>query len=116
MARDSCNGCGMQLNSEDIICPKCDEHRFAKNHGQTLSIDIAHGRQTLAQAETQLDGAIDQAIQEQFGKLKIIVGRGLIREEIGRSLDAAKWQGRIRDYQPERNNQGAYIIQMQLPL
>lgn len=112
MPKNSCNNCGMLLNPEQQNCPKCDEHRCAKNHKQTLSVDIAHGRQTLAQAEQQLDQAIENAIAEQFGNLKIIVGRGLIREEIRRSLDAAQWQNRIRDYQPEKNNQGAYIIQM----
>lgn len=112
MPKDSCHNCGMSIQPEELHCPKCDEHRYAKNHKQTLSIDIAHGRRTLAQAEQQLDQAIENAIAEQFGYLKIIVGRGLIREEIHRSLDAAQWQGQIREYQPEKNNLGAYIIQM----
>jgi len=112
VADDSCTNCGMLLNPENTNCPKCDEHRYAKNRKLTLSIDIAHARQTLAQAEQQLDQAIEQAMTEQFGNLKIIVGRGLIRDEIHRSLDAAQWQNRIRDYQPEKYNQGAYVIQM----
>ena len=112
MPKDSCNNCGMLIQPEELHCPKCDHHRYTKNHKKTLSIDIAHGRQTLAQAEQQLDQAIEKAIAEQFGKLKLIVGRGLIRGEIRHSLDAAQWQDRIREYQPEKNNLGAYIIQM----
>jgi len=51
MPKDSCNNCGMLIQPEELHCPKCDEHRYTKNHKKTLSIDIAHGRQTLAQAE-----------------------------------------------------------------
>ena len=102
----------MQLGTEDIHCPKCDEHRYAKNRTKTLVVDIAHNRQRLEQAEFQLDKAIDQAIAENFGALKVIVGGGIIRQEIPKSLDAALWQKRIGDYQPEDKNAGAYIIQL----
>lgn len=103
----------MALTPEDIHCPKCDEHRYAKNRNKTFNVDIAHNMQTLIQAEQQLDNAIRQAREEKFGKLKIIVGRGIIRQEIRRSLDAALWQNRIRDYHPEEGNDGAYILRLQ---
>ena len=115
MATSTCHHCGMQLDSEQLHCPKCDTGRYAQNHTQTLVVDIAHNRQSLAQSEAQLDQAIKQARQEEFSALKIIVGRGLIRQEIRRSLDTALWQNRIRDFQSEPNNPGAYIIQMIKP-
>jgi hypothetical protein len=100
----------MHMTPQDIHCPKCDEHRYAQNRKKTLSIDIAHDMQTLIQAEQQFDAAIRQAREEQYGKLKLIVGRGRIRQEIRRSLDTAQWQNRIRSYKPEDNNDGAYIL------
>ena len=105
----------MQLKAEALNCPKCDTHRYAHNRTKTLIVDIAHNRQSLAQSELQLDRAIEQAQQQEFGALKIIVGRGLIQQEIRRSLDTAQWQNRIRDFQSEPNNPGAYIIQMIKP-
>ena len=105
----------MQMSPEEMHCAKCDQHRFAKNRGKTLRIDIAHNRQKLHQAEYQLDRAIDQANTEKFSTLKIIVGRGLIRDEIRRSLDNALWQKRIKDYRLEEHNAGAYILKMHQP-
>jgi DNA-nicking Smr family endonuclease len=102
----------MVLAPEDVHCPKCDEHRYAKNRNKTFSVDIAHNMQTVAQAEQQLDNAIRKARDEKFGRLKIIVGRGIIQTEIRRSLDAAQLQNRIRDYRVEENNEGAYLIRM----
>ncbi|MBT5332235.1 MAG: hypothetical protein HOL48_10700 [Porticoccaceae bacterium] len=113
MARDECDNCGMRLTPEDTHCPKCDEHRYAKNAKKTFSVDIAHNLQTVSQAEQQLDIAIREARDQQFGKLRVVVGRGIIRREIRRSLDTAVWQHRIRDYQVEENNEGAYILRLE---
>ena len=109
-----CDNCGMALSPQDIHCPKCDEHRYAKNRKQSFSVDIAHDMQTVAQAEQQLDDALRKARKEKFGSLKIIVGRGIIRKEIRRTLDTAQWQNRIRDYQVEKHNEGAYLIRLNL--
>lgn len=113
MSKQECDNCGMLLTPEDIHCPKCDEHRYAKNKKKTSSVDIAHNLQTVAQAEQQLDIAIREARDQQFGKLRVVVGRGIIRKEIQRSLDTAVWQQRIRDYQVEEHNEGAYILRLE---
>lgn len=113
MPASECYNCGMILLPDDVHCPKCDEHRYAKNHKKTHSVDIAHNLQTVAQAEQQLDMAIRRAREQQFGKLRVVVGRGIIQKEIRRSLDAAQWQNRIRDYQVEPGNEGAYLLRLQ---
>lgn len=112
MISEPCDNCGMLLSPEDIHCPKCDTHRYAKNRKRMLSVDIAHNMQTLEQAEQQLDNAIREARKKQFGKLRVIVGRGIIRKEIRLSLDTAQWQQRIRSYQTEPYNEGAYILHL----
>lgn len=107
-----CANCGMDVAGALHYCPKCDVPRYAHNRRKVLSADIAHDGQTLADAERQLDALLRQAAIQNFGRVRIITGRGLISQEILRTLDAALWQERIREYRHEEHNPGALIIQM----
>lgn len=113
MADWQCSQCGMELPGGEQTCPKCDTARFAENRRQTLVADIAHDGQTLQDAERQLDQLLRQARLENYGRIRLITGRGLIHQEVDRWLDAALWQERISDYRAEANNPGAILISIE---
>ena len=107
-----CGNCGMEIPAVEQSCPKCDTTRFSENRRQTLVADIAHDGQTLADAEHMLDRLLRQAALENYGRIRLITGRGLIHREVDRWLDAALWQDRISDYRAEDHNPGAILISM----
>jgi len=78
-----CHSCGMYIDESLSECPKCDAGVYAHNHAETITVDIAHNRQSVAQASTQFYDALESATLQQFGKLRIIVGSGLIKNDIG---------------------------------
>lgn len=93
-------------------CPKCDYGIFEQNRGKTFSRDIAHNHQTIEQATREFYSALDRARSESYGQLRLIVGGGLIKEEVGQLLETEKWRGNIQRYELEHPNTGAYLIRL----
>jgi predicted ATP-dependent serine protease len=107
-----CHQCGMSYSSASDRCPKCDYGRFEHNKSQRMVVDIAHNRQTVDIATQQFYEALDRAKRELFFELEVIVGGGLINEEIAHLLETEVWRETIRNYRQEPHNRGAYILRL----
>lgn len=107
-----CEYCGMQFETEQLRCPKCDQNVYEPNAKRTLEVDIAHQRQTIDMATEQFYQALEEAQQHNYGKLRLIVGGGKINAEIGKLIDAEVWRENIISGQHEAYNNGAYILRL----
>src|SRR5690554_3654867 len=85
-----CLHCGMRVTvayadyeeSLALVCPKCDGRLFRQSDGSVLTRDIAHGGETVVEALAKLDDSLEQAWRGYCRALRVIVGGGLIREEV----------------------------------
>jgi len=107
-----CFQCGMNYPDNEKRCPKCDFGRFEQNRGAMTSVDIAHNLQTVDQATQEFYSALAQAKRDCYSELEIIVGGGLINQEISKILDAEVWKNSIKKYWQEPHNRGAYILKL----
>lgn len=102
----------MGFDPESGRCPKCDFGIYEQNRKLTYTRDIAHSRQTVEQATHQFYVAMEIARQQEYGNLRLIVGGGLIKAEVGQLLETEKWRGNIQRFELERPNTGAYLIKL----
>ena len=93
-------------------CPKCDFGVTEQNRKQIFTQDIAHQRQTLAQASAEFYSVLETARNNNFGYVRLIVGGGRIKQEIGALLETEKWRGNIQSFELERPNTGAYLVKL----
>jgi len=103
----------MQFSENQPNCPKCDYGRYDQNQNQRLTKDIAHNMQTVHQATQECYDALAKAKREKYGELRLVVGGGLINQEIGRVLEAEKWKNQLKSFEYEKFNNGAYLIRFQ---
>jgi hypothetical protein len=115
-----CLSCGMrhQQRAPDIadrqrdpLCIKCDSPIFGLSDGSTVTVDIAHQRETVLQAiekfEQNLNGVWKQTHAQ---NLRLIVGGGLIRDAVLAELFFKKSRGTVLDFSEE--NRGAVLIRI----
>lgn len=102
----------MGFSASQRQCPKCDYGRFDQNRSETLSVDIAHNRQTINQATEQFYRALAQAKQENYQQLRVVVGGALINREIASILEGEHWRKQFRSFAQEPGNPGAFIIRL----
>lgn len=107
-----CANCGMTYEADLDNCPKCDFGKYEQNLTNTLTRDIAHNRQTVRLAEQEFYRAIEDAKQQGYGRLRLIVGGGIIREETQNLLDTAVWQKNITGFEIEHPNKGAFLVRL----
>ena len=107
-----CLNCGMHVGGHDTTCPKCDNDLTSQHNGSTVTIDIAHQGETVREAMRKLDAAIDRESQGYAQYLRVVVGTGLIREEVTGTLYARARSGRVADVEPEPGNRGAILIKL----
>ena len=93
------------------VCPKCDEVIAEQTDNSTRTMDIAHHGETRAEAVAKLHREIAAAATNPARYLRLIVGTGLIRDEISAELEACLRLGKIRRYRPEDRNPGAFLIE-----
>lgn len=93
-------------------CPKCDSDLAAQTDGSVLHADIAHQRETIPVALHKLQQALDEARSGHASAIRLVVGRGLIRDELHRQLSWLKHSGEILDYDHDDGNTGAIVIQL----
>lgn len=105
-----CPECGMVIDITLTTCPKCDFNLRLINRDKTIMVDIAHHHETVEQAIEKLNDFITKAKDENYGHLKIIVGNGLIREEIKRLLPYYQEIGKISGYTTDGFNRGAFNL------
>jgi hypothetical protein len=102
----------MGVDGNVTHCPKCDSELALQTDGSVLHADIAHQRETLPIALHKLQQALDEARAGHARAIRLVVGRGLIRDEIHRHLSWLKHTGEVLDYDHDEGNAGAIVIQL----
>ena len=93
-----------------LNCSKCDENLYLQHDGRVLSRDIAHGRETVARALEKLDELLLDGWRGYYRGVRIVVGGGLIRDEVLGQLRYYRERGTVRAYREDRPNRGAIVV------
>jgi hypothetical protein len=93
-----------------LNCVKCDENLYLQHDGRLLSRDIAHGHETVVRALEKLEGLLLEGWRGYYRGVRIIVGGGLIREEVLRQLAYYRQRGTVRAYREDSPNRGAIVV------
>ena len=107
-----CLQCGMKVDSGIRYCPKCDNDLSSQTDGSTVTIDIAHHGEKIRDAQRKLASSIVQTQQGLAATLRIVVGGGLIREQVISDLVTFEHRGDIRGFNIEGHNPGAILVSL----
>jgi hypothetical protein len=119
MAERRCLHCGMvataprfDLDSAPphLRCAKCDEDLYAQHDGKFLTRDIAHGRETVSRALEKLDALLLDGWRGYWYGVRVVVGGGLIRDEVLGQLRYYRERGIVRSYREDSPNRGAIVV------
>lgn len=105
-----CLDCGMSIGGRIKYCPKCDADLMAQTDGSVLTVDIAHHGERVHEAMRKLDGIIAEAKHGYTHSIRLIVGRGLIRDEVQACLAGWQRSRKIRDFGFDNGNEGVIAI------
>jgi hypothetical protein len=94
------------------FCDKCDSPLFQQSDGSTLTIDIAHHRETVAQALQKLESALTEGWHGYASQVRLIVGGGVIREAVLAELYFQQSKNRILNFIEEGGNRGAVLVRI----
>ena len=108
-----CQFCGMSLFNTSKTCPKCDSDIEDHYHSSTLTVDVAHNKETVKQAIDKLYQVIERNQIMKHRQIRIIVGSKLIKEEVMNELEALKRRKAIFDFGIDGKNSGAFLIRME---
>jgi hypothetical protein len=92
-----------------LRCSKCDENLYLQHDGRFLTRDIAHGRETVARALEKLDELLLDGWRGYYRGVRIVVGGGLIRDEVLGQLRYYRERGVVRAYREDSPNRGAIV-------
>lgn len=92
-----------------LRCKKCDADLYRQHDGSTISRDIAHHRETVAAALAKLDELLLEAWRGYCRSVRIVVGGGLIRDEVLGQLRYYRERGLVREYGEDGRNRGAIL-------
>lgn len=107
-----CLECGMLIDRRQRRCPKCDNRLDLQTDGSTITIDIAHHGERVRDALQKMNHAIRDT-KGGFAKyLRLVVGTGVIREEVEISLREAEHRRQIVRFDVEGRNPGAFLVQL----
>lgn len=107
-----CLNCGMQVSHESRTCPKCDNVLDLQHDGSTITVDIAHAGERLSEALQKMQSEIDFARKGVAMRIRLVVGSGLIRDEVLLRLRDLEFRGDILDFESEPNNAGAVLVRL----
>ncbi len=93
-------------------CSKCDSPLLQQSDGSTLTVDIAHQRESVSQALDKFEAALDEAWQSHARQLRLVVGGGVIREEVLAELEFKRRQGTVLDFFEEAPHRGAVLARI----
>jgi len=108
----ACLDCGMDVANSAAHCPKCDAELALQTDGSILHADIAHQHETISVALAKLQQVLDEARGGHARAIRLVVGRGLIRDEVQRNLSWLKLSGEVLDFDHDDGNTGAILIQL----
>ena len=106
----TCLDCGMQVPDDIRRCPKCDNQLDRQSDGSTVTIDIAHHGERVADALRKLDRDIKETKKGVAANLRLIVGSGSIRDAVLARLTDYERRGVIITHQLEGKNAGAILV------
>ena len=107
-----CLECGMSVSETMIYCPKCDNALNLQHDGSTITVDIAHQGERVSEALRKMQSEIDLARKGVAMCIRLVVGSGLIRDEVLLALRDLKFRGDIRDFDLESANVGAVLVRL----
>jgi hypothetical protein len=93
-----------------LWCPKCDQNLYLQSNGSCLTRDIAHQRETIVRALDKLDALLLEGWCGNYQTIRIIVGGGVIREQVLGQLHYHQQQGRLLACREESPNKGAILV------
>ena len=97
------------------LCAKCDLPLWSQSDGSTLTIDIAHQRETVQQALVKFNDALNRCWQQSHAaQLRLIVGGGVIRDAALGELFFLRSKGTVLDFSEE--SRGAVLVKVRAPL
>ena len=107
-----CLDCGMSFSEDTRYCPKCDNALEHQHDGSTITVDIAHDGERVSEALRKMQSEIDLARKGVVMCIRLVVGSGLIRDEVLLALRDLKFRGDIKDFDPESFNAGAVLVRL----
>jgi len=107
-----CLNCGMSVSATLSSCPKCDNALNLQHDGSTITVDIAHQGERVSEALRKMQREIDLARQGVAMSIRLVVGSGLIREEVLLALRDLKFRGDIIEFDSESSNGGAVLVRL----
>ena len=107
-----CQFCGMSIFNTSKMCPKCDSNIKDQYHSSTLTVDVAHNKETVKQAIDKLYQVIERNQILKHRQIRIIVGSKMIRDEVMNELEALKRGKAILGFEMDGKNSGALLIRM----
>lgn len=92
-------------------CAKCDSPLWSLSDGSTLTGDIAHQHETVAEAQRKFHRLLERAWAESYARsLRLIVGGGTIRDAVLAELHYLRQQGAVLEYKDE--NRGVIRVRI----
>lgn len=107
-----CLECGMSVDDEMDYCPKCDNALNLQHDGSTITVDIAHQGERVSEALDKMQREIDSARKGIARSIRLIVGSGLIRDEVLLMLRDLKFRGDVKSFESESYNAGAVLVRL----
>jgi hypothetical protein len=92
-----------------LNCPKCDQNLYLQHDGRFLTRDIAHHHETVARALEKLSALLLEGWRGYYRGVRIVVGGGLIREEVLEQMRYYRERGIVREYREDSPNRGAIV-------
>ena len=107
-----CLDCGMSVSETMPYCPKCDNALNLQHDGSTVTVDIAHQGERVSEALQKMQSEIDLARKGVAKCIRLVVGSGLIRDEVLLELRDLSFRGDILGFEPESFNAGAVMVRL----
>ncbi len=105
-----CLDCGMSFSENTRYCPKCDNALDLQHDGSTSTVDIAHDGERVKEALRKMEREVDLARKGVATCLRLVVGSGLIRDEVILALRDLEFRGDVKGFDLDPNNTGAVLV------
>ena len=107
-----CLDCGMSFGEDMRYCPKCDNALDLQHDGSTITVDIAHHGEHVREALQKMQSEIDSARKGVAANIRLVVGSGLIRDEVLLALRDLEFRDEVKDFDLEPTNAGAVLVKL----
>jgi hypothetical protein len=102
----------MVLDEHVRYCPKCDNRLDLQTDGSVITRDIAHHGERVHDALRKMRSEITQSKKGTAQYLRLVVGSGVIRDEVMAALADLKRRQVVLFYDLESGNSGAIRVKL----